>query len=71
VEEGGEGQVGKESVKQKGTEGHWEGSLEELLSLGYTRCRTAVGTVSKPASPDSQLRRHHHKSCYQGQRVTS
>ena len=63
--ERGEGQVGRESVKQKGIEGHWEGSLEELLSLGYTRCHTAVGTVNKPASPDS------HKSCYQGQRVTS
>lgn len=71
MEEGGEGQVGRESVGQKGAEGHWEGSLDELLSLGYTRCQTAGGAVNKPASPDSHLRRCHHKSCFQGQRVTS
>lgn len=50
MEKGGEVQVGRELMEQKDTERHWKESLEKLLSLGCTRCQTAVWAGNKPAA---------------------
>lgn len=50
MEKRGEVQVGRELMEQKDTERHWKESLEKLLSLGCTRCQTAVWAGNKPAA---------------------